>query len=505
MLRTERVLRPERRQTPRTAMERLASINIEPNNGGIILNVSGEGLCFHSIAPVEQNGRVRFSLLENNRRIDAGGELAWMDEAQKVGGLRFTTLPVEAREQIYNWIRQPGVPLDEHEESASAVPLPGALPGLNTARFDAKTGPGSSVPLAAALLRLRARIKLSGFSGGLATGLLISLLVTSVLLFQAYRRQFGESLIHWGERLAAKSEAPKQPVLTATAPKRTVPQVRTPILVHPIPAQPPRKLVPPPLANPLKPQQSKVQAPLQKIAAPSPVRPTPQHPTIAGAAAISSPPPTVSMTAASSAPISNPALEKLSTPQKLDVVNSGRVANLSEGNASSTSQMYFELGRFKDQLLANNTSDQLAHLGFHASVIQKGHLWMNSYYVLVGPYRNDEEARGVHKNLLSRGYKPRPFERGSRGFLFGSGVTLNGTKLPVGDFTISWESYVVDAKVKFVKDHDVLATADGKWITRPNKYQRNEFVYVRHSDGSRNLIEIHFSGMNQALVFGKAS
>ncbi len=187
------------------------------------------------------------------------------------------------------------------------------------------------------------------------------------------------------------------------------------------------------------------------------------------------------------------------------MVNSGRVANLSEGNASSTSQMYFELGRFKDQLLANNTSDQLAHLGFHASVIQKGHLWMNSYYVLVGPYRNDEEARGVHKNLLSRGYKPRPFERGSRGFLFGSGVTLNGTKLPVGDFTISWESYVVDAKVKFVKDHDVLATADGKWITRPNKYQRNEFVYVRHSDGSRNLIEIHFSGMNQALVFGKAS
>ncbi len=220
MLRTERVLRPERRQTPRTAMERLASINIEPNNGGIILNVSGEGLCFHSIAPVEQNGRVRFSLLENNRRIDAGGELAWMDEAQKVGGLRFTTLPVEAREQIHNWIRQPGVPLDEHEESASAVPLPGALPGLNTARFDAKTGPGSSVPLAAALLRLRARIKLSGFSGGLATGLLISLLVTSVLLFQAYRRQFGESLIHWGERLAAKSEAPKQPVFQLSVSSR---------------------------------------------------------------------------------------------------------------------------------------------------------------------------------------------------------------------------------------------------------------------------------------------
>jgi hypothetical protein len=504
MLRRERLLRPERRQTPRTALERLASINIEPNNGGIILNVSGEGLCFHSIAPVEKSGRVRFSLLENNRRIDAGGELAWMDDVQKVGGLRFTTLPVEAREQIHNWIRQPGVLLDEHEESA------GALPGRNTARFDPKTGPASSVPLAAALLRLRARIRLSGFSGGFATGLLISLLATSLLLFHAYRRQFGESLIHWGERLAAKSEAPKQPVVTATAlraelpAKQTVPQVRAPILVHPIPAQPPRKLVPP-FPNPVKPQQSKIQAPLQKIATPSPMGPAPQHPTIAGAGAISSTPPPISMTAASSGLVSNPAVEKLSTPRKLDVANSGSVANFSEGNAGSTSQMYFELGRFKDPLLANNTSDQLAHLGFHGSVIQKGHLWMNSYYVLVGPYRSDEEASGVRKNLLSRGYKPRPFERGSRGFLFGSAVTLNGTKLPVGDFTISWESYVVDAKVKFVKDHEVLATTDGKWVKRPNKYQQDEFVYVKHSDGSRNLIEIHFSGMTQALVFGKAS
>jgi hypothetical protein len=51
---------PERRHLPRTTLERLAYIDIESNNGGIVLNVSTEGLCFHSIAAVERMGRSVF-------------------------------------------------------------------------------------------------------------------------------------------------------------------------------------------------------------------------------------------------------------------------------------------------------------------------------------------------------------------------------------------------------------------------------------------------------------
>src|SRR5215470_453143 len=107
----------ERRQVPRTTLDKLAYIHIEPNNGGIVLNVSGDGLCFHSMAPVERNGPVCFSLLEQNRRIDVRGELAWTDEIQKVGGLRFTILTAEAREQIHTWVGQPAAPLEEHSAS----------------------------------------------------------------------------------------------------------------------------------------------------------------------------------------------------------------------------------------------------------------------------------------------------------------------------------------------------------------------------------------------------
>ena len=167
--------------------------------------------------------------------------------------------------------------------------------------------------------------------------------------------------------------------------------------------------------------------------------------------------------------------------------------------------MYFELGKFKDELQARDLGDRISVLGLRPSVVQKGHLWMNSFYVLVGPYTNEDEATKTHKDLLSHGYKPRPFERGSRDFAFISGLTLGGTPLPVGDFTISWESYVTDAKVKFAQRNYVLATANGQWVKRPVKYHRDEYVYVRSSNGSRLLREIHFSGLDRALVFRDSS
>src|SRR5258708_38096191 len=129
---------PERRLIPRTTMEKLAYIHIEPNNGGIVLNVSGQGLCFHAIAPVEKNARFRFSLLEQNRRITACGELAWTDEIQKIGGVRFTTLTTDAHEQIQDWISQPAAPLEEHKTSTLGAVLLKAFPGFRVRRSEPK-------------------------------------------------------------------------------------------------------------------------------------------------------------------------------------------------------------------------------------------------------------------------------------------------------------------------------------------------------------------------------
>ena len=113
----------DRRQTPRMKVTGLAYVNLGPDNGGIILDISEGGLCFRSTGPVKQTETIRFWYSPRShqfmvrqveeqtrgvsRLIEAGSELAWTDETRKKGGLRFTNLSTEAREQIREWIRQP--------------------------------------------------------------------------------------------------------------------------------------------------------------------------------------------------------------------------------------------------------------------------------------------------------------------------------------------------------------------------------------------------------------
>jgi hypothetical protein len=530
-------------------MERHAYINIEPNNGGIVLNVSSGGLCFHSFDAVKRNGTIRFWFSDHNQRIEANAELAWMDETQK-GGLRFIALPPEAREQIGNWISQPALSPSVAAVPTPAVPPPRTFPSLVTSRPDEKGAPSASAPLAVVSPEVKVAMPLSGFSGGLATGLLVAALVALAFLFNNYRREFGESLIRWGERFAARPQEQAQAGLPAQSmvmpAPQTVPslQVASPTLQKPIspppqvaspsprtvsppqvvlsaapqkksaaavplPAPPPERVVAQLLANTAKPEQAKVEP--AALITPTPVTATPAKdlaPTVpaTGPAISSDPSLNVSLPTAAAAPDVNVTPAKTGVVSQLAPVSRPTVQAEESGtqNADATSEMYFEIGKFKDPLQAHDTTDRLAQLGFPATAVQKGHLWRNSYHVLVGPYEDENKAKVTNQDLVSRGFKPRPFERGSRSISFRSGLTLNGARAPVGDYTVSWESYVTDASVKLLHDNSVVATADGRWVKRDVKYAHDAYVYRRNLDGSRTLLEIHFGGMSQALVFGKS-
>jgi SPOR domain/PilZ domain len=518
-------------------MDKHAYINIEPNNGGIVLNVSDGGLCFHSLDPVRRNGPVRFWFSQDNHRIEADAELAWADATQK-GGLRFMAMPAEAREQIRNWMSQPGAPVAAGQvPTPSAPPLrPFPAPGASPAEAKAAPTPAAAAPLAVVPQEVRVRVPLRGFSGGFAAGLAVSLLVTVAFLFHIYRNQVGESLIRLGEQFAARPQAQTQTVSpmaeTAAPAPQTMPlpaALPAPRTVSPPPqimaparqtasaalattAQP-QKSLPQPLANPEKPQPAK----LETVAASTPA-PTeagnraPEIPAIADARAISSARPTIPLPTTAVAPDTNPIAGKSATVAKPEPAkppsgpaDTSRVEGARADSADATSEMYFEVGGFKNRQQAHNATEKLTQLGFPATAIHKNHLWADAYHVVVGPYDDDDEAEATHQNLVSQGFKPRPFERGSRNLVLRSGVTLNGTHMPVGECTISWESYVSDAVVKFVHDSDVVATTSGKWVKREVKYTDDAYVYRKNGDGSRTLLEIRFAGMRQALVFGKSS
>lgn len=520
----------ERRQGLRTTLQKLAYIHIEPDNGGIVLNVSDDGLAFHAMAPVEKNGELRFFLKEQNRRIDVCGELIWTDDIQKIGGLRFTALTSEARDQITDWISRSEEPTDGGGSRLGAAFLR-AFPRLKVRNLVPRIEARDRIRP----LKTKVRLKMSGFSGGLATGLLISLLAALIFVFSyTHRQQLGESLIHVGERLVSKSPAqptapqtqsttsPRQSPLAltqqpsasfvVTPQKARVATLPTPAVRTPAPAEHKPKADEAPFQDVVKilpvPRNTAEKTQLNtRDAQRSSPKESPRANATVSAQHISPPNTgTIASTAAASTAVatfslpSKPAAAPDNTPSQSGPSGQVQAENVGSFPALPT-QRFFDLGKFKQQQSAQDLSDRVAQLGMRSSVVNKGHLWMSSYQVLVGPYLTESEESKIHGDLISNGIKARPFERGSRGFSFRSALTLGGSKLPVGELNIAWETYVSEAKVNFVQGGSVLASANGSWVSRPQKFAHNEYVYENSGGNSRPLLELHFAGLDRALVF----
>jgi hypothetical protein len=448
---------PERRQTPRTTLDKHAYINIEPNNGGIVLNVSDGGLCFHSFDPVPRNGKVRFWFSDNGQRIEADGTLAWTDETQK-GGLRFAALPAEAREKIRDWIGRPATALMADVRSGR-VPWPPALPSPagrpQDQDKDKKAVPVDSGSLVAASPGVKVPLPSSAFSRGLVTGLLVSAVAVAAILFHDYRRQFGETLIELGERFAAKPQAPiavsaaspavlpvaqavsTVPRASAAAPAMTPPLPAARQSVSPAPApvaapQPrniparPARLAPEPLLSSVKLQPAKVASVAEITApptaagdAPPKISATPAAPATSSAAPTMASSITALVPGSTSAGVTGPATEgtsgsgKLVAAPKLELLNQPgiRTEGSEAANADSSRELYFEVGKFKNLFQARDETDRLAQLGFPVTSVEKGHLWANSVHVLVGPYGDEDQAKATHENLVTSGFKP-PLRKG---------------------------------------------------------------------------------------------
>src|ERR1700730_6072240 len=193
------MMNSERRQNPRTKVAALAYINFEPNNGGIVLNVSEGGLSFLAVTPMQETGTLRFWFSAEGRRVEASGELAWTDETRKAGGLRFGILPGEVREQVRGWMNQCAILSVPEKTSPRTI-----TPAQQSAQFRAgqlQTNARQRKELSAATLIRRPP---ANFVRGWLSGLLTAALAMAAFFLNTHRRQFGESLILLGERFAAK-------------------------------------------------------------------------------------------------------------------------------------------------------------------------------------------------------------------------------------------------------------------------------------------------------------
>ena len=571
----------QRRRAPRMTVKEPAYVNLDSDNGGIVLNVSEGGLCFESTAPVDRTETIRLWFSYGRQRVGAavgqawkdqpqtevvsrfietGSELAWADETRKRGGLKFTNLSAEAREQIRDWIAEHAPVGGTDEPEFPFASLRKSTIFNLTGSF---TNPeqSASTRLDVPFRHVQSRSLWTVFSVGLVAGVLVSALVVGVYALVNHSRELGDFLIQVGERFGGRSRSePISPAVVANSATSTLPEPRSPESA----TQPQAVSAQAQTAAPARPQtglpaQSQADAPTRaqsvaptppsesismqsQLTAPAPTQTPapekllstatppstaakppiePETTSVVAAASFLSPHVKDSDGPAASAIAGNPSVpESTAAPTSAPGENTPRptapkmefesrpIAQVEPSKVQGVemrSEKYLEVGKFKEKLLADKTTRQLSKLGYSATVIEWNKFFGRSYRVLTGPYGSEPDAESAHKSLASLGFTPRSYERGKRDFSLPPALRVGTTRLPVGYCVISWESYIPEAIVKIQDERGNNVTVEGKWVKQDSKYGENAVAYVKNRDGSRTLIEIRFAGMAQTLVFPRGT
>jgi TPR repeat protein len=115
---------PEHRQHQRQSPRELAYFELEPNNYGMILNVSEGGFGFRAVAPVQPSDKLQFAIeFEENIRLEGKGRLEWVDQDRTRAGLRFTEVSEKFAAQIRDWLTKTNVPPAKDKQSTPDPPV----------------------------------------------------------------------------------------------------------------------------------------------------------------------------------------------------------------------------------------------------------------------------------------------------------------------------------------------------------------------------------------------
>jgi hypothetical protein len=121
----------ERRQSARKRFENLLYVEVEPGNGGMVLNLSEHGFGFRSVKRVRPKTEVKFAFnLDEKRRIEGRGRLEWSDKEGRVAGVQYTDVSEEFLNEIRSWMAN-AVEYPTHSMGPIASSSP--VPALTTA------------------------------------------------------------------------------------------------------------------------------------------------------------------------------------------------------------------------------------------------------------------------------------------------------------------------------------------------------------------------------------
>jgi hypothetical protein len=140
---------PERRRAQRANLDEIVYVDMGPENGGVVLNVSEGGLAFCAAVPIRRPGVIQFSLLVKGKgRVASSADVVWIDKRRKTCGLRFTPSFQDSGVRLRHWTDAsycPSMAWSNTPSSSSLVETPAAAAGAGVA---AHPCPRSTEPVA---------------------------------------------------------------------------------------------------------------------------------------------------------------------------------------------------------------------------------------------------------------------------------------------------------------------------------------------------------------------
>jgi TonB family protein len=120
----------ERRLFIRQRVRSLAYFDVGPDNGGMVLNLSENGLALQAANPFIGQTRVslHIQLPTSRKRIETSAEITWLSESKKEAGLRFLELSDDVRVELADWISAEADTAEERPLDDSASPLRRPVP-----------------------------------------------------------------------------------------------------------------------------------------------------------------------------------------------------------------------------------------------------------------------------------------------------------------------------------------------------------------------------------------
>lgn len=223
----------ERRHYPRQRLNDPELFDMA-DNGGILVDVSEQGLGFQLVSPVKKNQPLSFSFsLGSNRLMPASACVVWTSRDGKTGGMKFTSLPEDTRGQIQKWLE---VPAPEIRTAANAAPLP-----LRAAVTTAEERPNLSPPpppfpprdlgnvfSRSSWIARQSEAKRShrGFGALILIALFVVAGITAARIYPTHRQQIMAEIAEIKKSLAGPAETrptpapqPQTPVAEAPAPR----------------------------------------------------------------------------------------------------------------------------------------------------------------------------------------------------------------------------------------------------------------------------------------------